>query len=912
MDQEVEQRRQKDLLISCIAIMLGCLYLGLHIGYCMLMCSDAEGKVDLAAFSDLIQKNILNPFQFMPFQSSAVVLAMIIGALVCLKKYNDYIKKKDTMPGKEHGSASFNIDWNGLLRGYIMSPKMLSKHFKKKYETVPAPGGRKLCKKKKFKAPEIAYCRLQSQIYSKQVALSLDTSLTQLNLNAIIFGGSGAGKSRFFVMPNLLQANSSYVVTDPSGELMSGTAKFLESQGYTIKCLNLEHMDESCRYNPFAYVYEDADLLVMVKALTENIEGPKKGGGGDNKFWDETSETLLVALCGYLFEVCKDDNEYLYEYETNAEGNTICDENGNPIVKKDADGNPVYKLRHKTDIHGKPLVDQNGNAIMEKCPNAHWKGCRNFTNVLNLLNMADVSDDRQVDKDDLDKLFDDLEKSNPSSYAVSQYKVIKQAGTGKTAQNIIISTSAIFARFFQLDKINNLTYRDEIHLEELGQKKCALFIVTPQGDTTYNFLASMLYTQLFATLYHQGEMNAKTRHTTSVKLDVPVRCLIDEAANVGVIPQFAEKLATMRKYGISCCPIYQNQAQVKALFKDNWETIVGNCDTMLFLGGIDSSTVKTVSERLGKGTIYADTQSHNLDKKGGGNESRQILGRELMTTTEIEQMKNDHCICFIRSMKPWYDYKYPLEKHPNYKYSGMADSKNAYIAPWHLDFDRDLLRRIAVRKTGDPDYIAPQRASWVTDAEVKRAERDAAEKESAAPAQNPDEADVIDLNKFSANNPDIKFTRAEDDDFAMEQYEDDQDMDDVMTENLKKTDFGRKLLETTGRIERADDDAELNEYEEKLKKEMGVDADSSGVEKRRGRKRVGKMDAKPDDDDSEAEEKPGAKQRSGSDANADEDSDMNPDDDDSEADGTDDAGYGEYDPESDMPDGDFTDDDAPF
>ena len=522
----------------------------------------------------------------------------------------------------------------------------------KRYETVKASGGRNLCKRQKFTDEEVACCRLNSQIYSKRVALSMDTRLTQLNLNVIVFGGSGAGKSRFFAEPNLLQANSSFVVTDPSGELMMKVGSYLESQGYTIKCLNIERMEESMRYNPFAYVKEDSDIPVMVDAMISNIEGPKKGGGGDNKFWDETSRTLLIALCGYLFET-------------------------QPIEKQ------------------------------------------NFTNVLRLMDMADVSDDREVDEDDLDKLFKDLELANPGSYAVSNYKVIKQAGTGKTAQNIMISTSAIFARFFKLDKIANLTYKDELHLEELGKKKCALFIVTPQGDTTYNFLASELYTQLFDILYKQGEQNAKDRHTTSVAIDVPVRCIIDEAANVGVIPHLPEKVSTMRKYGLNIALIYQNQAQVKALMKDDWETIVGNCDTMLFLGGIDASTVKTVSERLGKMTLNQSSSSINYGKSGGGSSSLQTTGRELLSTTEIEQMPNDKCIVFIRSMKPFLDFKYPLEDHPNFKYSGDASEEYFYVPDWHIKLDRKLLASLAVPKKGDKNYVAPARCEWVSDEEVE-------------------------------------------------------------------------------------------------------------------------------------------------------------------------------------------------
>ena len=532
--------------------------------------------------------------------------------------------------------------------------------------SVPASAGRRLSKRTKFTESEMAYCRKYSQLYAKRVALSMDTRLTQLNLNTLVLGGSGAGKSRFFVVPNLLQANSSYVVTDPSGELMLKTGKYLKTQGYEIRCLNIEDMGCSMRYNPFAYVYEDSDIPVMVDAMISNIEGPKKGTGGDNKFWDETARTLLIAICGYLFET----------------------------------------------------------QPMEK---------RNFNNVIKLIDMMDVSDERTQPMDELDKLFNDLEQANPGSYAVSNYKVIKSAGTGKTAQNIVISTLAIFARFFKLDKIANLTYKDELHLEELGQKKVALFIVTPQGDTTYNFLASELYTQLFDLLYKQGKANARRKSSVDVSIDVPVRCLIDEAANIGVIPHLPEKLSSMRKYGISCCLIYQNQAQIKSLMKDDWETIAGNCDTMLFLGGIDGSTVKLVSERLGKGTIHTKNQtlsqgagllSMGLGSGRNNSTSIQSTGRNLKDTNELEQMPLDRCIVFIRSMKPFEDEKYPLEKHPAYPFCGEADEAFAYQAPFHLKYDYELMASLDVKRVGEEGYEKPGRRNWVKEEDVKRVRAD--------------------------------------------------------------------------------------------------------------------------------------------------------------------------------------------
>lgn len=538
-----------------------------------------------------------------------------------------------------------------------------------RYRTVKAPGGRKICKIKSFTPEEKAYCRLQTQLYSNRVALSLDTKLTHLNLNTIVFGGSGAGKSRYYVKPNILQANSSYVITDPSGELLLSSGDFLEKQGYVVKCLNIENMSKSMRYNPFAYIKEDADIPVMVDALLSNIEGPKKGGGGDNKFWDETSRTLLIAICGYLFET----------------------------------------------------------QPMEK---------RNFTNVVKLIDMMDASDDRVEAFDELDLLFNDLELANPDSYAVSNYKVIKSAGTGKTAQNIIISTLAIFARFFKMDKIKNLMYKDELHLEELGQKKCALFIVTPQASTTYNFIAAELYTQLFDILYKQGSANAEKKGSTDVAIDIPVRCMIDEAANIGNIPHLENTIATCRKYGISISLIYQNKAQIESLFDKKWEDLVGNCDTWVFLGGIDPSTTKLISERLGKQTIKVKNHSVNKGKNGGGSESSNATGRQLLTESEIASLNPDMCLVFIRTMHPFQDRKYDLEHHPNYKYSGDASSEYVFRAPWHIELDHEQLSTLDVKRKDEEGYIAPERVSWVSEADIERVKKDQAMRAAAANSKN--------------------------------------------------------------------------------------------------------------------------------------------------------------------------------
>lgn len=522
-------------------------------------------------------------------------------------------------------------------------------------------------------------------ILTQNVQLSMNSSVTRRNNNVLVVGGSGSGKTRFMIKPNLLQANCSFVITDPKGEILQSEGEMLKKHGYKIKVFNLTDMAHSNSYNPFEYIRDDLGVLMMINCLIKNTNNGQKGGG--DPFWEKSETALLQALVFYL----KD----------------------NPDLPKD---------------------------------------CKNFTNVMKLLRAAEVNENDANAQSPLDKLFAKVEAKDPNSLAVKQYKTFKM-GAGKTLKSILISC-AVRLTVFNLEEIENLTKSDDLELAKMGDEKTALFVVIPAADDTYNFLVSMMYSQLFETLYYhaenecpyeyyikegkdvlaiarknpkgdkQTEKDAKrlqknlkhakirterkkfviktqgfnkefetreeaeeflkrvavsTIEKGAIRLPYPVRFLLDEFANIGQIPDFTKKLATMRQYEISCTIILQNLAQIKTMYKDDWESIVGNCDSFLFLGGQEYSTLEYISKLLGKETIINRGRNRSKSGKGGSfgqNDSQQ--GKDLMSPSDISTMPKDECILIINGLDPFYDKKYDLTKHPHFNESGDSKKGKRY------------------------------------------------------------------------------------------------------------------------------------------------------------------------------------------------------------------------------------------
>lgn len=440
-----------------------------------------------------------------------------------------------------------------------------------------------------------------NMILTDSVFLSMNTWQTRRNNNVMVIGGSGAGKSRFFVKPNLLQSNASFVITDPAGELLETQASFLERAGYKIKVFNLVEMKHSNCYNPFNYIRDDLGVLMLINCLIKNTN--KEGQTGGDPFWEKSETALLQSLMFYLI-----------------------------------------KYRPKEE--------------------------QNFTSVMKLLRAAEVDENNPNVKSALDRIFDEVERKDPNSIALKQYKTFKM-GAGRTLKSILISCS-VRLTVFNMKEIEQLTGSDDIDLGTLGDEKQALFVVIPAADDTYNFLVSMMYSQLFETLYFHAETQCKNK-----KLKYHVRFMLDEFANIGQIPDFTKKLATMRKYEISCSIILQNLAQLKAMYKDDWEGLIGNCDSFLFLGGQEYSTLEYISKELGTATIKTSSSTRSFGK-GGGSRNTQTAARELLKPDEIMRMDNEDCICLIRGLYPFYSKKYDYPRHKNYRLTGDADDNLKY------------------------------------------------------------------------------------------------------------------------------------------------------------------------------------------------------------------------------------------
>ena len=427
------------------------------------------------------------------------------------------------------------------------------------------------------------------------------------NKNVLVVGGSGSGKTRFWLKPNLLQCHSSYVVTDPKGSIVVECGNALLKNGYKLKILNTINFKKSMRYNPFAYVHSEKDILKLVTTLMTNTKG--EGSGGD-PFWEKSERLLLTALIAYL------------HYEA-------------------------------------PVEEQN------------------FATLLEMLNTMQVSEDDETYQNPVDLLFEDLGKKKPNSFAVRQYKLYKLAA-GKTARSILISCGARMAPF-DIQEVRDATMYDELQLDTLGDKKTALFLIMSDTDSTFNFLISMVYTQLFNLLCDKAD------DVYGGKLPIHVRCLIDECANIGQIPNLEKLVATIRSREISACLVLQARSQLKAIYKDNADTIVGNMDSQIFLGGSEPTTLKDLSEMLGKETIDSFNTSDTRGNSPSYGTTFQKMGHELLSRDELAVLDGGKCILQLRGVRPFLSDKYDLTQHPNYKLTSDYDPKNTFDIEKYLN-----------------------------------------------------------------------------------------------------------------------------------------------------------------------------------------------------------------------------------
>ncbi len=591
------------------------IYFSAALGACFDISLNEDGKADIDKLSKSIESTLMDT-DFIIEQVKAgekalqfpIFTAFGLGLYVMMKITG---KKKFHRKGEEHGSAR----WANKKEIASLLDKSVKTESKRK---------------------EKEFVEDKNIILTNDVKMSLDTRKTRKNLNVIVIGGSGSGKSRFYVKPNLMQANTSYVCTDPKGELLRSTGKMLEHYGYKIKVFNLIDMTHSNNYNPFNYIYDiNGDysataVIKMINVLMKNTQ--KDGGGGGDQFWDDSTKALLGALCFYLIECESKEMQNFSE---------------------------VMKLLKKAEVK---------------------EGSDDFQSDLDLifdaLEFPDKYKTEEAEKNEQFKTLNiiDLAKSaKPASQymCLKYYKDFKKAA-GDTAKSILIST-AVRLQAFNIPEIVDLTCGDNINLEMIGDEKTAMFIIIPSTDDTFNFLAAMMYTQLFDVLYDRANFKHGGR------LPFHVRCLLDEFANLGTIPRFEELLATMRSMEISANVIIQNLSQLKKMYKDSWENVLGNCDSLLFLGGQEPTTLEHMSKILGKETIDTRSRNRTRGRQGSTSENDGILGRELMTLDELKVMKDNECILLVRGIYPFFCDKFIIENHFNYKLLEDSNENNAYL-----------------------------------------------------------------------------------------------------------------------------------------------------------------------------------------------------------------------------------------
>ena len=441
---------------------------------------------------------------------------------------------------------------------------------------------------------------------------------TARNKNVLVVGGSGSGKTRFFVKPNLMQCVSekypcSFVVTDPKGSLIVECGRMLRHFGYRIKVMNTINFAKSMHYNPLSYIHSEKDILKLVNCLIANTRGEGKGG---DPFWDKSEVLLYTALIGYLWQEALEED-------------------------------------------------------------------RNFATLIDMIGSMQTREDNEDFRNPIDLMFEDLEREKPDCFAVRQYKKFKLAA-GKTAKSILISCGARLA-VFDIAELRELTAYDELELDTLGDQKTALFLIMSDTDDSFNFLIAMCYTQLFNLLCDKAD------DVYGGRLPVHVRCLIDECANIGQIPKLEKLMATIRSREISACLILQTQSQLKALYKDNAETVIGNCDASLFLGGKEPTTLKALSEALGRETIDTYNTGESRGRETSHSLNYQKLGKSLLSVDELEVLDGGKCILQLRGVRPFLSSKYDITKHPHYKYLSDADPKNAF------DVERFIRRKMKVK-----------------------------------------------------------------------------------------------------------------------------------------------------------------------------------------------------------------------
>ncbi len=726
------KKKKPDLLtiMLYVIIVVAVLYVSAALGAAMDLSADDEGVIDFTLLMSQFETVLTTPdtvwAHFTDFSGYSAKITLIVSfaiGIYALLKYTS--RKRLHRKGVEHGSARWANEKEEkfladkpekIIPTETFTDESGKKHtakFSTKRENtfivtlgkqsqtyrigaadnadkiaadfgIPHKTARKICDKVK-KCIRKQFETDNNILLTQEVRMSLNTRQHRENLNVLVIGGSGSGKSRFFVKPNLMQLNTSYVVTDPKGELLRSCGKLLSKAGYEIRVFNLIDMAHSNNYNPFQYVYDrdgnvnKSYVLKMVNCLMKNTK--QEGSSGGDQFWDDSTKALTLAIAFYLLEKAEQETKTIK----------------GDFERQKAVYNDMLKGNYAPeDIKLQKEIMEDAKKAYEEA-DKHAKIDCNFRRVMEVMKMAEISEQDDTLHSPLDDLMEEHRSNFPNSMAWIYYADFKKA-PAETAKSILISAAVRFAAF-ELPEVADLTHIDNIHLDTLGDKKTALFVIIPSSDATFNFLAAMMYTQLFDTLYDTANFKYGGR------LPVHVRCLLDEFANIGTIPDFDKLLATMRSMEISANIIIQNLAQLKKMYDKSWEIVTGNCDSLLFLGGQEASTLEAISKSLGKETIDVVSQNRTRSHKSPStSENNSIMGRELMTPDELKVMKPNECVLIVRALYPFFCHKFDIEKHPNYAYLEDSNKKYAYlIDDLHTEKAPDMTENYSEMVTSEDD-----------------------------------------------------------------------------------------------------------------------------------------------------------------------------------------------------------------
>lgn len=681
--QVTEKQRRNNLIGSVISYTLILLYFGARWGY--FFQQDTSEMSIINSFFALGDNFLVTPWRIWPTHLLPLGIALFIAAIIFIFEYNKYLVLKDTVENA-HGDAFFEEDYDQYEKEFVCDPAIISKVTKKKMTKRNCPRneeGKKVFTgiKKPYSSPRhwknaVEECRRQSMVYSDNIYLSLNGGWCQRNTNSIVFGASGTGKSRYFLKPNILQDNGSFICTDPSGDIMQEMGDFLKKKGYTIKCFNLSDMTQSCRFNPLHYIRDTKDIAVVVQTYLTNMKGEGAKSGGDGEFWDKASQALMCCVIGYLYEVCPLEQRNFSNVLEMVRMDKH-EEDEQPGTQSDFDlmfealgqANPASYAYLQYQTYTQAPVKTRNNILISLSVN------------LQQLDIPEVRNLTYKDELELDKI---------GSSKMALFLNIPQADKTFAWLSAMLY-SMLFKRLYSYGEQRMKLSADGVDIDEYSA-----WLEQNHKTASNEALAEFKNTE-----------HTKVKALGNPEMKTHVRFLIDECANVGKIPDLEKYLATCRKYRISIVPIFQNYSQIVQVYgKDQANNIVSNCDVFVFLGGSDEDTLKIIQGHLGKTTVKVISNSY-AQGKGSNSSSKQQTGQDLMTRDQIETMMNSECLVFIRALRPFHSRKYDLNKHPNYKYLAEAEGE-AYANPFILSDDDELIEAVRVKKVDEVGYIQPK------------------------------------------------------------------------------------------------------------------------------------------------------------------------------------------------------------